>query len=173
MDILSITDFDKIQRHDLCGIYNITESGSTGSKDWNFVISYMINTYKTMSHGIRCLSPLLVMLAVLSAGCNDVQNNHSGYEKFVSRSPLSGYNPFFVFDHPSNIQRSVDNGSVNSEGFFRDRWPSSGAGAIVENGEAMSYNEDFYSDQYVDGNNNPYQYYHLRQSGSRQTSGYR
>jgi hypothetical protein len=133
----------------------------------------MATTYTTMSHGCRRLATLFLMLTMLNIGCNTSPKHQSEYNNHISRENSSSYNPFFVFDHPSRFQRIGNNGSVNSEDFVRDRWPANGVGSIVETAEVMSYNQDSYSDEYIDGCNQPIQYYHYRQNSTRQIGGYR
>ena len=100
-----------------------------------------------------------------------------GYQGIMPNQPARHYtgrteygNPSFVFDAPQ-IRGSGSN--ISSEQFLRRPWPvSPEAYHPVSTYDISSYEEDFYSYQYISSSGSPYQYFHRRPYGNRVRTSY-
>jgi hypothetical protein len=121
-----------------------------------------------------CIAAILAgLLSITICGCESY--NHK--ERMAPLPVSHGYsqagrsNPNFVFD-VAEIRGS--NTNVSSEGFLRNPWPvSSEAYHPVTTYDVSSYDEDFYSDQYISSSGTPYQNVHKRTYGRRMQESYR
>ena len=91
------------------------------------------------------------------------------YPSYSSGS--SNFNPNFVFDPQ---QTRPHQPYINSEAIGRAPWPiSSEATKYVNHDEIITYRERYYSDQYLNSNNIPYERFNRRVRGQRQGISYR
>jgi hypothetical protein len=114
------------------------------------------------------------LLSVTICGCESYDHRVNVASLPVSRSPsqIRHNNPNFVFDVPA--VRGSSGNNISSEQFFRYPWPvSSEAYYPVTTYDVSSYDEDFYSDQYITSSGTPYQNVHKRTYGGRMQTSYR
>jgi len=121
-----------------------------------------------------CMAVILAsLLSVTICGCESYT-----HQERMSPLPVGhGYgqtgrsNPNFVFDVP---KVRGGNNNVSSEGFLRNPWPvSPEASRPVTTYDISSYDENFYSDQYISSSGTPYQHVHKRTYGRRTQESYR